>query len=167
MREQKQKGESLCSSKQLQQSSVLSDIELQCPEGWNRLSQKCFKTYHLEKSWPQALHTCSRSPYAHQNNCNNRQCSPILSCNVQKDGVDWVKNASKRITWRKAGHRRCTPVRGLVSQQQEDDAVFVWSDGIPASRYVGFWKDSEPDYKSGSCAMTIATSLTFIYDTEA
>ncbi|VDL86298.1 unnamed protein product [Nippostrongylus brasiliensis] len=44
-------------------------------------------------------------------------------------------------------------VSGLTSQQQADDVVFVWSDGVPASRYVGFWKESEPNYKDGSCAM--------------
>ncbi|RCN32514.1 Low-density lipoprotein receptor domain class A [Ancylostoma caninum] len=44
-------------------------------------------------------------------------------------------------------------MEGLSSQQQEDDVAFVWGDGVPASRYAGFWKESQPDYRSGSCAM--------------
>lgn len=44
-------------------------------------------------------------------------------------------------------------LQGLASQQQADDVAFVWSDGVPASRYVGFWKESQPNYKDGSCAL--------------
>uniref|UniRef100_A0A1I7X7W2 Sushi, von Willebrand factor type A, EGF and pentraxin domain-containing protein 1 n=1 Tax=Heterorhabditis bacteriophora TaxID=37862 RepID=A0A1I7X7W2_HETBA len=47
---------------------------------------------------------------------------------------------------------------GLISQQQIDDVVFVWSDGSPTSRYVGFWEAAQPDYTKGGCTM-----LTFDY----
>lgn len=39
---------------------ALTDISLNCPEGWELEGTKCFKVYHLEKSWPQALFFCGR-----------------------------------------------------------------------------------------------------------
>ena len=39
---------------------ILSDVEMKCPEGWEREGAKCFKVYHIERSWPQALVFCAR-----------------------------------------------------------------------------------------------------------
>ncbi|KAK6050174.1 Low-density lipoprotein receptor domain class A [Cooperia oncophora] len=50
----------------------------------------------------------------------------------------------------------------LAAQQQSGDVAFLWSDGVPASRYVGFWKESQPNYKAGSCAMGIAFATTIV-----
>ncbi|KIH60420.1 lectin C-type domain protein [Ancylostoma duodenale] len=127
---------SLCSSKETPPSSVLSDIELHCPEGWSRLGQKCFKTYHVEKSWPQALHTCARYG-AHLVRIETSRENKFAASLLTRPG-----RTTQHQAW-----------IGLSSQQQEDDVAFVWGDGIPASRYAGFWKESQPDYRSGSCAM--------------
>ncbi|EPB80398.1 hypothetical protein ANCCEY_00495 [Ancylostoma ceylanicum] len=127
---------SLCSSKETPPSSVLSDIELYCPEGWSRLGQKCFKTYHVEKSWPQALHTCARYG-AHLARLETSRENKFAASLLMRPG-----RTTQHQAW-----------IGLSSQQQEDDVAFVWGDGVPASRYAGFWKESQPDYRSGSCAM--------------
>uniref|UniRef100_A0A183GMG6 C-type lectin domain-containing protein n=1 Tax=Heligmosomoides polygyrus TaxID=6339 RepID=A0A183GMG6_HELPZ len=114
----------------------LSDIEQTCPEGWSRLGQKCFKEYHVEKSWPQALRMCARYG-AHLARIETPRENKFVASLLSRPG-----RSSQHETW-----------IGLASQQQADDVAFVWSDGVPASRYVGFWKESQPNYKDGSCAL--------------
>ncbi|CAJ0600817.1 unnamed protein product [Cylicocyclus nassatus] len=130
---------SICSSKESKESplsSVLADIDLQCPEGWSRLGQKCLKTYQSEKSWSQALHTC------------NRYGAQLIRVETAREN----KFAATLLT--KPGRTTQHQVwLGLACRQQGDDVAFVWGDGTAASRYVGFWKESHPDYKLGSCAM--------------
>ncbi|KAK6046095.1 lectin C-type domain protein, partial [Cooperia oncophora] len=127
---------SLSSSKDSSQSSVLSDIELNCPEGWSRLGQKCFKAYNAEKSWSQALLMCSRYG-AHLARIETPRENKFIASMLSRPG-----RSTQHEAW-----------IGLAAQQQSGDVAFLWSDGVPASRYVGFWKESQPNYKAGSCAM--------------
>ncbi|VDD98069.1 unnamed protein product [Enterobius vermicularis] len=53
---------------------------------------------------------------------------------------------------------------GMIARRTEDeDALFLWSDGSIVSRYIGFWEIGQPDYKSGTCTRVDAHSLYFIY----
>lgn len=41
---------------------------------------------------------------------------------------------------------------GLISQQgSNDEPMFMWSNGMSVSRYIGFWSPGQPDYRTGSC----------------
>ncbi|XGW30547.1 hypothetical protein V3C99_009476 [Haemonchus contortus] len=127
---------SLCSTTNQPPSSTLSDIEPSCPEGWSRLGQKCFKAYNTEKSWSQALLMCSRYG-AHLARIETPRENKFIASMLSRPG-----RSTQHEAW-----------IGLASQQQSDDVAFIWSDGVPASRYVGFWKESQPNHKAGSCAM--------------
>ncbi|VDM57877.1 unnamed protein product [Angiostrongylus costaricensis] len=116
--------------------SVLSDIDLSCPDEWYKLGRKCLKTYHVEKSWPQALKMCSRYG-AHLVRIDTPRENKFIASLLSRPG-----RRSQQQAW-----------IGLVSKPQVEGIAFLWSDGVPASRYVGFWKDSHPDHKSGSCTM--------------
>ncbi|KHJ78196.1 lectin C-type domain protein [Oesophagostomum dentatum] len=135
---------SLCSSKAPSPTSVLTDIDLQCPEGWSHIGQKCLKAYHIEKSWPQALHTCARYG-AHLVRIETARENKFAAVLLSRPG-----RSSQHEAW-----------IGLASRHQGDDIAFVWGDGVPASRYIGFWKDSQPDFKAGSCAMVGENSFFF------
>ncbi|EJW73409.1 lectin C-type domain-containing protein [Wuchereria bancrofti] len=39
---------------------TVSDIGLECAQGWEKYRSKCFRVYTVERSWPQALLFCSR-----------------------------------------------------------------------------------------------------------
>ncbi|VDM80410.1 unnamed protein product, partial [Strongylus vulgaris] len=149
---------SLCSSKESPLSSVLADIELQCPEGWSRLGQKCFKTYHVEKSWSQSLHTCAR--FLIETNLFFLCYEFKLTSMPSRYGAHLIRIETARenkfaamLLTRPGRSTQNQAWIGLASKQQGDDVGFVWGDGTAASRYIGFWKESHPDHKSGSCAM--------------
>lgn len=38
-------------------------------------------------------------------------------------------------------------------QVLDDDELYLWSDGTPTSRYVGFWRQDQPNFLNGSCAL--------------
>ncbi|CAD6196234.1 unnamed protein product [Caenorhabditis auriculariae] len=44
-------------------------------------------------------------------------------------------------------------VLGLLAHEDSEDAHFVWSDGTPTSRYIGFWAPEQPDFLNGSCTL--------------
>ncbi|VDK34919.1 unnamed protein product [Gongylonema pulchrum] len=39
---------------------IVSDIGLECAQGWEKYGSKCYRVYTVERSWPQALLLCSR-----------------------------------------------------------------------------------------------------------
>lgn len=45
---------------QTEVSYQLTDVDLQCADGWERNSKKCFRVYTAERSWSQALVSCAR-----------------------------------------------------------------------------------------------------------
>uniref|UniRef100_A0A7E4V9J7 Sushi, von Willebrand factor type A, EGF and pentraxin domain-containing protein 1 n=1 Tax=Panagrellus redivivus TaxID=6233 RepID=A0A7E4V9J7_PANRE len=126
--------------------SILSDISMQCPEGWEREGSKCFKVYHIERSWPQALIFCGRygSTLARIESQKQNSFVTKLLNRPQRSASSTVKTEF----W-----------IGLLSQQDGDnDAMFLWSDGSSVSRYVGFWGKGQPDYRTGSCAKASTTN---------
>ncbi|KJH47372.1 lectin C-type domain protein [Dictyocaulus viviparus] len=127
---------SRCLSTDDRNQSTVLDIELYCPEGWSNLGRKCYKIYHIEKSWPQALKMCARYG-AHLVRIDTPRENKFIASLFSRPG-----RSSNQQSW-----------IGLASQSQVGEVAFVWSNGVPASRYVGFWKESQPDYKSGSCTM--------------
>ncbi|KAI6187191.1 hypothetical protein M3Y98_00215500 [Aphelenchoides besseyi] len=53
----------MTTEKQLNNTEVpylLTDISMQCPEGWEIEGNKCYRLYPTERSWPQALIFCGR-----------------------------------------------------------------------------------------------------------
>ena len=42
---------------------------------------------------------------------------------------------------------------GLLADSTSSDVSFAWSDGTATSRYIGQWKQGQPDHLSGSCTL--------------
>ncbi|CAB3409318.1 unnamed protein product [Caenorhabditis bovis] len=118
--------------------ATLSDVELTCPEDWIRLGSKCYLPFTVYESWPFALTTCQRygSMLAQiQTSSENRFIASLLSRPASKSGdvkEYWI---------------------GLTVESTDKDELFLWSDGTPTSRYVGFWRHDQPDFINGSCAV--------------
>uniref|UniRef100_A0A914RCH4 C-type lectin domain-containing protein n=1 Tax=Parascaris equorum TaxID=6256 RepID=A0A914RCH4_PAREQ len=91
---------------------IVSEVDVQCAEGWDRFGAKCFRVYVAERSWPQALVLCS---------------SVLSVLHPIKESI-------------------------VAQRTEDDDALFLWSDGNAVSRYVGFWLSGQPDYRTGTCA---------------
>uniref|UniRef100_A0A914YWX2 Uncharacterized protein n=1 Tax=Panagrolaimus superbus TaxID=310955 RepID=A0A914YWX2_9BILA len=119
--------------------AALTDISLKCPEGWELEGSKCFKVYHLEKSWPQALFFCGR--YG----------SLPARIESQKENL-FVTKLLNRPLRSASGTLKTEYWIGLVVDPNlSDDAMFMWSDGSMVSRYTGFWAKGQPDYRTGGC----------------
>ncbi|VDM13491.1 unnamed protein product [Wuchereria bancrofti] len=118
---------------------TVSDIGLECAQGWEKYRSKCFRVYTVERSWPQALLFCSRygSQLARIESFGENSFLHRLVNRQQK-----ILPINRNEFW-----------IGVVAQQAEDEnAFFLWSDGTVISRYVGFWNDGQPDYRAGTCA---------------
>ncbi|OZC07370.1 lectin C-type domain protein, partial [Onchocerca flexuosa] len=125
---------------------TVSDIGLDCAQGWEKYRSKCFRVYTIERSWPQALLFCSRygSQLARIESFGENNFLHRLINRQQK-----IFSTNRNEFW-----------IGVVAQQTEDeDAYFLWSDGTVISRYVGFWNDGQPDYRAGTCAKVLLTTL--------
>ncbi|CAI4229546.1 unnamed protein product [Auanema sp. JU1783] len=120
-------------------SALLSDVELKCPEGWQLINLKCFMIYQIEKSWPQALSTCSRYG-AHLARIESGPENDFVANMVSKPGRPGIHPEY----W-----------IGLTADVDpaSTDPTYLWSDGVPTSRYVGFWEASQPDHLKGTCAV--------------
>ncbi|KAI1733255.1 CUB domain-containing protein [Ditylenchus destructor] len=118
---------------------LITDIDTKCPEGWEHLDNKCYRLYPIEHSWAQALAFCTRfgaSLARIESQRENAFLSKLLAKPQRSAGA-----SSKSEYW-----------IGLLSQQSgQEDALFMWSNGAPVSRYVGFWARGQPDYRTGSC----------------
>uniref|UniRef100_A0A914C4L0 Fibropellin-1 n=1 Tax=Acrobeloides nanus TaxID=290746 RepID=A0A914C4L0_9BILA len=118
----------------------LTDIDMRCPEGWEREGAKCFRAYYLERSWPQALIFCGR--YG----------SLLARIESQRENA-FLARLLNRPQRSASATTKTDYWIGLISQESgDDDAFFLWSDGTLVSRYIGFWGKGQPDYRSGSCA---------------
>ncbi|PAV81139.1 hypothetical protein WR25_22383 [Diploscapter pachys] len=117
--------------------AVVSDIELRCPEGWLRHGEKCFLVHHVDRSWSQALSFCSRygAQLAKPETFSENRAVASLISRPSRPG-------EKHDYW-----------LGLFSNEGSEDVTFLWSDGSPTSRYVGFWAEHEPNHLNGSCTL--------------
>ncbi|KAL3983031.1 EGF-like domain family protein [Acanthocheilonema viteae] len=124
---------------------TVSDIGLDCAQGWEKYRSKCFRVYTIERSWPQALLFCSRygSQLARIESFGENTFLYRLINRQQK-----ILSINRNEFW-----------IGVVAQQTEDeDSYFLWSDGTIISRYVGFWNDGQPNYRAGTCAKVSITT---------
>ncbi|KAF1759340.1 hypothetical protein GCK72_015805 [Caenorhabditis remanei] len=118
--------------------SVVTDVELKCPDEWIRLGTKCYLPFSIHQSWPFALTTCQRygSTLAKiQTGSENQFIASLLSKpakSSQEVKEYWI---------------------GLTVEVLDDDELYIWSDGTPTSRYVGFWRQDQPNFLNGTCAM--------------
>ncbi|TMS38354.1 hypothetical protein L596_005096 [Steinernema carpocapsae] len=115
----------------------LTDIDLDCPDGWERGATKCFKVYQIERSWPQALVFCTR--YGSQlAKVESKKENEFIGRMLTKPQINQMPRSDYWI--------------GLVSNHRDDaDDMFMWSDGAVVSRYTGFWAKGQPDHSTGSC----------------
>ncbi|VDM23842.1 unnamed protein product [Toxocara canis] len=119
---------------------VVSEVDVQCAEGWEKFGAKCFRIYAVERSWPQALVLCAR--YGSQ----------LARIESQREN-NFVGRLVSRPQRNGPANPRTDFWIGVVAQRTEDDdALFLWSDGTAVSRYVGFWQNGQPDYRTGACA---------------
>ena len=49
----------------------------------------------------------------------------------------------------------------IARRTEDEDALFLWSDGSVVSRYIGFWEVGQPDYKSGICTKVLGPLNSF------
>ncbi|PIC36952.1 hypothetical protein B9Z55_015761 [Caenorhabditis nigoni] len=130
--------QSSSSSSKFTPPSQVTDVELKCPDEWIRLGTKCYLPFNIHQSWPFALTTCQRygSTLAKiQTGSENQFIANLLSKPGGKMGEIkeyWI---------------------GLTVEVLDDDELYIWSDGTPTSRYVGFWRQDQPNFLNGTCAM--------------
>lgn len=115
----------------------LTDVELICPDDWIRHGTKCYLPLNIHQSWPFALTTCQRygSTLAKIQTASENQ---FIASLLSKPG----KPSEVKEYW-----------IGLTVEVTDDDELFVWADGTPTSRYVGFWRQDQPNFLNGSCAL--------------
>ncbi|CAL2041945.1 unnamed protein product [Caenorhabditis brenneri] len=125
------------SSSKAAPEAQLTDVELKCPEDWIRLGTKCYLPFNIHQSWPFALTTCQRygSTLAKIQTGNENQ---FIASLLSKPG----KSTDIKEYW-----------IGLTVEVLDDDELYVWSDGTPTSRYVGFWRQDQPNHLNGTCAL--------------
>uniref|UniRef100_A0A9J2P4X9 Sushi, von Willebrand factor type A, EGF and pentraxin domain-containing protein 1 n=1 Tax=Ascaris lumbricoides TaxID=6252 RepID=A0A9J2P4X9_ASCLU len=134
------------SSNETDANYIVSEVDVQCAEGWDRFGAKCFRVYVAERSWPQALVLCAR--YGSQ----------LARIESQREN-NFVGRLVSKPQRNGPSNPRTDFWIGIVAQRTEDDdALFLWSDGTAVSRYVGFWLSGQPDYRTGTCAKASLTS---------
>uniref|UniRef100_A0A0N4ZHL5 Fibropellin-1 n=1 Tax=Parastrongyloides trichosuri TaxID=131310 RepID=A0A0N4ZHL5_PARTI len=107
---------------------------MHCPNNWHLIGAKCYKIYNEKKSWPQALLTCQRY-------------GSFLAKIDSKKENDFVGNLIKNSSNLKNNYWI-----GLIKDDtEEEDISFIWSNGINANVYAGFWDINQPNYNDGSC----------------
>ncbi|KAI6214115.1 Sushi, von Willebrand factor type A, EGF and pentraxin domain-containing protein 1 [Aphelenchoides besseyi] len=168
----------MLTEKQLNNTEVpylLTDISMQCPEGWEIEGNKCYRLYPTEKSWPQALIFCGRGrgEFAKKRNVvKAKHLQDLLQQTSQQRGTlrckNWHEsNRKKENTFVSRlisrPHRSATIARsahwiGLAVGERGaaadgDDARFLWSDGSAASRYIGRWARNQPRFSDGRCTI--------------